>query len=603
MKISVCIFLLFFSLDSFEQNIHYVLAAPNAVHHEAEISVTADKLPAGPVYFRMSRSSPGRYATHEFGKNVYNVQAYNSAGKPLRVEKEDADVYKILDHQGTIKVTYTLYANYADGTYTSIDASGLHLNMPSTFMWVKGMHNIPITIQFIPLDREWRVATQLRATADPFTFTAPGLQYFMDSPVKIGTLQFRQWKMFNPDRKEYTFSLALEGEASHPTLDSLAHKVRKVVEQAKAVFGEFPRYDYGTYTFIASFSPYVHGDGMEHRNSTMITIPDTLNSGNNFLDVFAHEFFHCWNVERIRPYQLEPFNFEKSNMSDGLWMAEGFTQYYGDLLVKRAGLISENGFLEQMAHLVNTRMNSPGAYDYTPIENSERAVFVDAGVSIDNTNYPNMYGSYYTYGAALALALDLELRSKFANKSLDDMMRVLWHTHGKSEKPYTVPDLQTALSSITNQNYAATFFKKYVYGHDYFDYETALLPAGLHLSPVNKGKAWIGQVSFVADRNDLMIATNTIKNTPLYKSGADIGDVIVSLAGKNLTGKKDLNDALMNHRPGEKVKLVFKHRNKRVTTDIELSENNLMQIRPIGSLMVNEKAAVFKAAWMSASNQ
>jgi len=598
MKIFICLFLLFFSLNSFEQKIHYVLSAPNAVHHEAEISVTADQLPVGPVYFRMSRSSPGRYATHEFGKNVYNVQAYNSAGKPLRVEKDDADVYKISGHQGIIKITYTLFANYADGTYASIDASGFHLNMPSAFMWIKGMNNAPVTIQFIPSDKEWKVATQLKPTADPFTFTAPGLQYFMDSPTKIGSLQFRQWNMTNPDNKEYTFRLALEGEASQTLLDSFVYKVQKVVEQAKAVYGELPAYDYGTYTFITSINPYVHGDGMEHRNSTMITIPGTLDSGNNLLGVFAHEFFHCWNVERIRPYQLEPFNFEKSNMSDGLWVAEGFTQYYGDLLIKRAGLISETEFLEGIANLVNTKMNRPGAQDYTPIENSQRAVFVDAGVSIDKTNYANMFASYYTYGGALALALDLDLRSRFTNKSLDDLMRVLWRSHGKKEKPYTVADLQIALSSITNQNYAATFFNKYVYGHDYFDYDKALLPASLHLAPVDKGKAWIGPVSFVADRNDLMIAGNTIKNTPLYKTGADIDDIMVSLDGKNLKEKKDLEEALITHKPGEKVNLIFMRRNKMITSEIELTENYFVQIKPLETLMVDEKATAFKTAWM-----
>jgi predicted metalloprotease with PDZ domain len=303
-------------------------------------------------------------------------------------------------------------------------------------------------------------------------------------------------------------------------------------------------------------------------------------------------------VERIRPYQLEPFNFEKSNMSDGLWVAEGFTQYYGDLLVKRAGLMDETDFLVEMSGLVNTKMNRPGAQDYTPVENSQRAIFVDAGVSIDKTNYPNMYASYYTHGGALAMALDLDLRSRFTNKSLDDLMRVLWRNHGKKEKPYTVEDLQTALSSVTNPDYAATFFKKYVYGHDYFDYAGALLPAGLHLEPINKGEALIGPVSFAGNRNDLMIAGNTIKNTPLYKAGADIDDIIISLDGKNLKERKELEEALISHKPGDKVNLVFMHRNKMITSEIELTENNFVQIKPLGTSMADEKATAFKTAWM-----
>src|SRR5438067_2417414 len=130
------------------QKIQYTFAAPNAVHHEAEITVTVTGAKPGPMLFRMSRSSPGRYATHEFGKNVYNVSAVDGTGKTIAVEKADADVYKVPRQQGTVTVKYTLYGNCADGTYASIDATGYHLNMPATFMWVKGLDNAPITLQF-----------------------------------------------------------------------------------------------------------------------------------------------------------------------------------------------------------------------------------------------------------------------------------------------------------------------------------------------------------------------------------------------------------------------------------------------------------------------
>src|SRR6476620_322374 len=128
------------------QKIHYEFAAPNAAHHEAEISIAVDGLPAGPAVFRMSRSSPGRYATHEFGKNVYNVKATDEKGNALSVEKTDAEIYRVATHKGVIKLTYTLYGNYADGTYVGIDETGYHLNMPGAFMWIKGFDNAPITI-------------------------------------------------------------------------------------------------------------------------------------------------------------------------------------------------------------------------------------------------------------------------------------------------------------------------------------------------------------------------------------------------------------------------------------------------------------------------
>ncbi|HEX8461359.1 MAG TPA: M61 family peptidase, partial [Segetibacter sp.] len=248
-----------------------MFAAPNAIHHEAEITVVATGLPGTPAIFRMSRSSPGRYAKHEFGKNVYNVLAFNEDGKALKLEKEDADVYKVTGHKGTVKLTYTLYGNYFDGTYAGIDISGYHLNMPAAFMWVKGLEKAPITLQFTVPVASWKIATQLKPTSDPLTFTAPDLQYFMDAPTKVGNLHLRDWLVTNSDSKQYTFRLALEAEAPEALVDNFTEKIKKIVEAGKGVYGELPGYDYGNYTFIASINPYVKNDGMEHRNSTMIT--------------------------------------------------------------------------------------------------------------------------------------------------------------------------------------------------------------------------------------------------------------------------------------------------------------------------------------------
>jgi predicted metalloprotease with PDZ domain len=308
-KLSLLLFITLIGTIGWSQQLRYDFSAPNAAHHEAEITLTVTNIRQGPIVFRMSRSSPGRYATHEFGKNVYNVTATDGNGQKLEVVKTDGDVYTVVKHKGQIALHYTLYGNYADGTYASIDPTGYHLNMPASFMWVKGLEKAPITIHFSDIDKSWQIATQLKPSSQNYTFTAPGLQYFMDSPVKIGKLHMKEWKLTNPDHKTYTFKLALEAEASESLVDSFTQKLQRIVKEAQAVFGEVPAYDNGSYTFIASLNPYVHGDGMEHRNSTMITSGRVFNGADNFLNTFAHEFFHCWNVERIRPKTLEPFNF------------------------------------------------------------------------------------------------------------------------------------------------------------------------------------------------------------------------------------------------------------------------------------------------------
>jgi predicted metalloprotease with PDZ domain len=597
MKYSLFFILAFLPLLLFAQQIHYDFAAPNAQHHEAEITVTVKALKPGPVVFRMSRSSPGRYATHEFGKNVYNVKATDAKGQPLTVEKTDAEVYRVANHQGTVALQYTLFGNYADGTYAGIDATGYQLNMPAAFMWVKGLEKAPITITFKNVQQNWKIATQLKPSNDPYTFSAPHLQYFLDAPVKVGNLHMREWKLTNPDQKQYTIRLALEAAATDAMVDTFTQKLQKIVNEAQAVFGEVPAFDYGTYTFLGSINPYVYGDGMEHRNSTVIHSRRTMTNANSFLNTYAHEFFHAWNVERIRPKSLEPFNFEKSNISEGLWIAEGFTQYYGSLLMKRAGLITETEFSQHITGLINSKENTPGGKLYTPIENSQRAVFVDAGVAVDQTNYPNMFTSYYTYGGALALALDLSLRSQ-PGKSLDGFMQQLWKVFGKTEKAYTLPEVQQVLASYTTPDFAASFFKKQVYGHESIDYNKLLQAAGWEVRKPLSGKAWMGNVRYAADSTQLILASSTIRSTPLYNAGVDVDDVILQLGTAKVTQPKDVEAILAKHRPGESIKITYKHRGQVIETNLELQENPSITIAPVTGATATQKA--FREQWLDA---
>ncbi|MDB5191904.1 MAG: peptidase [Segetibacter sp.] len=578
------------------QKISYTFSAPNATHHEAEITVTAEKLPLAPAIFRMSRSSPGRYATHEFGKNVYNVKAFDAAGKPLTIERKEGDVYSVAGHKGVVKVSYTLFANYADGTYADVDATGYHLNIPATFMWVKGMEKAPISISFAVPNKDWKIATQLKQEGTT-TFSAPDLQYFMDSPVKIGELHIREWKVTTPGAKTLTVRLALQAEATDSMVDTFTNNLKKIVAQASEVFGEYPSFDYGTYTFLASINPYVKGDGMEHRNSTMITIPTVFNASNDLLGVFSHEFFHCWNVERIRPKSLQPFNFEKSNMSEALWLAEGFTQYYGNLLQVRSKVITEQEFWDGLGRLINAKTNVPGGANYSPIHNSQHAVFVDASVSIDKNNYANMFSSYYTYGGAVALALDLELRNKFA-KSLDTYMQQLWKQFGKQEVPYTLPGLQQALASITTTSFAANFFRQYVYGHKPYDYTTPLRAAKLNVEKVNSQTPWIGNNAMRPVEKGLMLAGNTVRNTPLYIAGVDVDDILVEVDGQKLKELKDL-DVIKKHKINETLPLTYMHRGDTVKTTIQLLENNWLKVVDASSTQpASDKSITFREAWI-----
>ncbi len=564
----------------YAQKVSYQVSFPNAVHHEARISLTVTGVPASPAIFQMSRSSPGRYATHEFGKNVYQVTATDAKGMSLPLQRIAGDIYEVPKHGSSITLSYTLYGNYADGTYAGIDPESIHLNMPATFMWMKGMDAAPIEISFdLPKENKGIIATQLTPTSDPHRFTAPGLQYFMDSPTKIGDLAFRQWSISNPNGKTFTMRIALEADATKEQFDELETAVQKIVNEAKAVYGEFPVYDYGTYTFIASANPYVHGDGMEHRNSTMISQMMTSFSARNLFGVFSHEYFHNWNVERIRPKTLEPFQFDKANMSNELWFAEGFTQYYGNLLLARAGLTPENFYLFTMASLVNTKENTPGAKYYSPVQASNHAVFVDAGVSIDKTNYPNMFTSYYPYGAAIALALDIEMQTKY-HKTLDSYMKAMWQRFGKTEIPYNLATMQETLASVTDKTFAADFYRKYILGHDPIDYSHLLAMAGYEVVNNAAGKAYLGMNTGMDKANHLTIVSNTTIGSPAYEAGLDVGDEILQLDAKPVKGTEDLNELLKDKKPGETIQVTYRHRNTEKQSSLVLSERQMPALVP-----------------------
>ena len=600
-RISFLLVLSCFAQLAFGQRISYIVSFPNLAHHEAQVELIISDIPTRTAVFRMSRSSPGRYATHEFGKNIYDVKAFDQQGKPASITRTDGDVYEVSHHNGYLRVSYTLYGNFADGTYVWLDPSGVHLNMPGAFLWMKGVDNIPITVHFnVPAEWHWNIATQLEPTNDPWTFTARSLQYFMDCPVKMGDLHFRKWEVKNPDGKTYSFRIALDGAAEDSAFTQFSGKVQKVVQQAQAVFGELPAYDNGTYTFLASINPHVQWDGMEHRNSTMISVPVTFSGQDDLLEIFSHEFFHCWNVKRIRPRTLEPFNFEKSNMSHELWFAEGFTQYYGDLLVLRSGAGSDTAYVSNTAaELINVKMNSVGARLYSPVDASHLAVFVDAGISVDKTNYPNIYSSYYPYGAALALALDLTLRERYS-KTLDQYMAAAWKKFGKPEVPYTIPGLQDVLAAFTgDKKFAEDFFTRYIYGHEPIDYASLLAPAGFTLEKAAAGKAWIGNMRY-SEKEGLILGSNTRKETPLYDAGLDINDKIETIDGQPVKTYAALTKLLEAHHPGETLTIAYQHLGTEKNTKVLLGESPQVALVPYerAGKPVTPAILQFRKSWL-----
>lgn len=567
----------------------YTISFENAAHHEAEIKATFPNIKTKTVTARMSRTSPGRYALHEFAKNVYALKATNSKGEKLTVHRPDPYSWEITGHDGTVHISYTLFANRGDGTYSQVDDTHAHLNMPATFIFMDTTEERPIEITFDTReDLNWKVATQLKKLTET-KYYAPNLYYFLDSPTEVSNYQLREFML---DGQNIRFVLHSPDTAED--FDTYWEKVKAIVHQQKAVFGELPSYDFGEYTFLACYIGNVSGDGMEHRNSTILTDTETLAEGGlkNNIGTVSHEYFHSWNVERIRPNDLEPFDFTEANMSESLWFAEGFTSYYTGLIMTRAGVITAEDYIKGLNGGFNYVWNSPAREFFNPIEMSYQAPFVDAARSVDPVNRGNTFISYYSYGSVLGLALDLSLREQGLN--LDDYFKEVWEAHGKNEVAYTVKDLEEVLGEYAGDAFAKAYFSNYIYASKMPDYKRLLAQVGVALERDDK-KAFIG-ASFVDNEKGLMITRGTQKGSPAYESGLDAGDLITSIDGMIVSKKDDFDTLLKGMKPGQKLAITYERFGKPKTTTISLTSD------PTYTISLEEKVTgkveKARAAWL-----
>jgi predicted metalloprotease with PDZ domain len=559
----------------------------------------------------MSRSSPGRYAIHEFAKNVYDVRATDGAGRSLAVTRPDPNGWTVPTHSGVVQVTYRVFGDRTDGTYLGVDSSHAHINMPAALMWARGLETRPITVRFErPAGTTWRVATQLLPGRDEQSFTAPNLQYLNDSPSEFSDFALRTFRVADNGRNP-TFRLAVHHDGTDQELDAFAADVERIVREARDVFGEYPAYEGDTYTFIADYLPWVNGDGMEHRNSTVITSPSSIRSNRTgLLDTVSHEFFHGWNVERIRPKSLEPFDFERANMSGELWLAEGFTNYYGALVLRRAGLTSVRDFAAEMGQTLNAVIVSPGRRLRSAREMSELAPFVDAATAMDRTAWDNTYLSYYTWGCAIGLGLDLTLRDRSGGRvTLDHFMRALWQTYGRPggrsmglvDNAYTMADLRTTLASVSGDaDFARDFFERYIEGTELVEYARLLARAGILLRPVAPGQATAGAFRVQDAPSGVRVMNAVPFGSPAYAAGLDRDDLIVSAAGGRLTSAAEWSRLLQARKPGEAVPIVFQQRGKTVSASMTLVEDPRVQAVPADEAgrPLTDAQRAFRAAWL-----
>jgi predicted metalloprotease with PDZ domain len=359
--------------------------------------------------------------------------------------------------------------------------------------------------------------------------------------------------------------------------------------------------------------PWAEDDAMEHRNSTVMTSSAALGSGRRWLlEGAAHEFFHGWNVERIRPRSLEPFDFERANMSGELWLAEGFTQYFGPLAMTRAGLLDVQSVAGTFTGFVSSVALNPARLVRSAVEMSEMAPFTDQGQARDRTNWPQTVISYYDFGAAIALALDLTLRDRSDSRiTLDDYMRAMWRAHGSPggarpgyvDRPYSIADAEARLAEISgDEAFARDFFARYIQGREIADYARLLLRAGLVLRKTSGGRPWLGDVRLDERAGAVRVFSPPPFASPLHAAELDVDDEIRQLDGERIRSLADVSAVMRRHKPGDTIAASFVDRTGAMkTTMLTLAEDPRFEIVPIeaagGSLTAPQR--MFRERWLN----
>ena len=488
--------------------------------------------------------TPGSYLVREYARHVQDFSVKDAAGRTLPWRKINKNTWQV-DSKGVkeLVVSYRVYSNELTVRTNELNDEHAFWNNGALLMFPKGQLSAPSIVKVDP-SNGWKVATGLPAVAGQTnTFRAENFDILYDSPFEVS--DFTEFS-FEVHGKKHRYIMSGEGNYDPK---ALSRDTAKIVEEAYKIFGELP---YEDYTFIVNLRG---GGGLEHLNSTALQWnrfgfkPVARYKG--FLGLVAHEYFHLWNVKRIRPDALGPFDYENENYTKLLWVAEGGTEYYSNVLLRRAGIISDKEFLAARAAGFTDLASRPGRFE-TSVEEAS----FDAWIKYyrQDENSVNNQISYYDKGEIVNMMLDVTIRSASNGaKSLDDVMRYLYNEFYKKGRNYTPEDFQKTAEMMAGRN-LDDFFSKYVRGEAEIDYDAILAPLGLNVTAEqsNKGRAYLG--ADTGEENGRLVVRTVMAGTPAYDQGINTGDQIVAIDGYRAS-TQFLQSYLAEKKPGETVKI------------------------------------------------
>jgi predicted metalloprotease with PDZ domain len=554
-------------------SLNYRLAMSRPVSHLFEVTITAE-LPEGAsashLDFQMPKWSPGRYAVFNFAKNVQETQAASGACPvnaqcklaPLPVARVDEQTWRVpLQGGRAVTFKYKVFGDDLSGTFSQLDERHANFNGGSLFMYVVGHKQDPVHL-WIDAPPGWRVVNASTTSADQREWRFSNYDLLIDAPTELAP----DWTVdeFKVDGKTYRVVVHSFGDEGGKR-PRLVRDLEKIVRAETAMWGA-PEFD--SYTFMIHFANDGRSvDGMEHLDSTNMIVSGTLADEATYgltLELASHEFFHVWNVKRLRPIELGPWDFTRPVNTRGLWVAEGITEYYGELLLRRAGLWTDAQFWQRLGEVIQGVENSQGSRLMSAEDSSLLAPFLDGDPDAMRTNLANTSVSYYYKGEVVALALDLIIRKQTGGRaSLDDVLRRLYEElYVKSPnasyylrgRGFTSEDFERVTTEVGGAG-VKDFFARYVRGVEVPPYGEAFGAVGLRLVREPSTKPAVG-VTASSDGGREVKVKNVRNDSPAEDAGLKKDDVIVSVGGTQITNE-NFAATVARFKQGERMTLTI----------------------------------------------
>ncbi|MBA2646546.1 MAG: M61 family metallopeptidase [Pyrinomonadaceae bacterium] len=561
-------------------DIQFTVSMPQPHTHLLEVEMRVRWSTSAPasVDLVMPVWTPGSYLVREYARHVQDFAAKDEGGKTLQWRKANKNTWRVTTGDAiggarSVIATYRVYANELTVRTNELNDRHAFWNNAALLMHIAGHLAAPATLRVNSFKAEWKIATGLPTVpGESNTFRAENFDEFYDSPFLVS-----DFKELRFDVRGVAHRVVIDSAGNYDA-EAIRRDTQRIVEAAVTMMGDMP---YRDYTFQLMLHPTTRG-GLEHLNSTALIWrrfgfrPEA--DYRDFLTLVAHEYFHLWNVKRIRPDALGPFNYTGENYTRLLWVAEGGTSYYENILVRRANLMTVRQYLDLIAKSFQDLQNAPGRREMSLEESS-----FDAWIKYyrPDENTINSSISYYDKGAIVSLLLDLRIRQLTNGaRALDDVMRRLYSEYAKKNRNYTPEDFQREAEQVAGAS-LDDFFRRYVRGTEELDYDAALSSVGLRLDTTGGDKtlpkAYLGATFALAGEQilgrDVPVGALTIKTVPAgtsaYEQGLNVGDQIVAVDDVRATSDF-LTARLAEKRPGDTVALTVFRFDELRTFDVKL---------------------------------